>query len=84
MSDEKYLKTLMPSTHKYKKYMIYVDGKWIHFGDIRYQQYKDSTPLRLYSYLDHKNPQRRSKYYMRHGFTSNKHSAKYWSNRYLW
>ena len=84
MSDKKYLDTLMPSTHKYKKYMINVEGKWIHFGDKRYQQFKDSTPLRLYSYLDHGDPIRRSRYYLRHGFSNDKSTAKYWSNKYLW
>ena len=84
MSDAKYLKTLDISTRKNKKYMINVNGKWIHFGDKRHEQYKDSTPLRVYSYLDHKDPVRRARYYMRHGFTTNKNSAKYWSNKYLW
>lgn len=78
------LKSIKKSTRKYKKYMIKVGDKWIHFGDNRYEQYKDSTPLRLYSRLDHNDIRRRQLYYIRHGRTSNKNSAKYWSNKYLW
>ena len=78
------LKTLQKSTRKNKKYMIRVNGKSIHFGDTRYQHYKDSTPLNLYSHLNHHDKTRRKKYYDRHGKTNNKSSAKYWSNKYLW
>jgi hypothetical protein len=78
------LKTLEKSTRKNKKYMIRVNNKLIHFGDSRYQHYKDSTPLRLYSHLDHHDKIRRKRYYDRHGKTNNKNSAKYWSNKYLW
>ena len=80
------LKTLQKSTIKNKKYMIHVNNVWIHFGDTRYQHYKDSTPLKLYSHLDHldKNRIRRKRYYNRHGRTNNKSSAKYWSNLLLW
>ena len=28
-------------------------GKTVHFGDKRYQQHKNSTPLNLYSNLNH-------------------------------
>ena len=37
------------SNRKNKKYMVYYNGKWIHFGSIINQQYRDSTPLKLYS-----------------------------------
>ena len=37
------------STRKNKKYMVKVNDKWIHFGDVRYAQFRDSTPLKLYS-----------------------------------
>lgn len=37
----KYLDTLRISERKYKKYKVYVEGRWIHFGDKNYQHYKD-------------------------------------------
>ena len=46
---------LTKSNRKYKKYMATIvddNGtiyKNVHFGDTRYQQYKDKTPLGLYS-----------------------------------
>jgi len=78
------LKTIRKSTRQFKKYMVKVGKRWIHFGDNRYQQYRDSTPLKLYSYLDHKDKERKKSYYQRHGYTRDKNTAKYWSNKYLW
>jgi hypothetical protein len=77
------------STRKNKKYDIYIidDGKYkylLSFGQLGYKQFKDSTPLKLYSKYDHGNELRRFNYFRRHGKTSNKKSAKYWSNKYLW
>tara|TARA_R100000231_G_scaffold37543_1_gene32925 strand:- start:7928 stop:8170 length:243 start_codon:yes stop_codon:yes gene_type:complete len=80
----------MKSTRKNKKYMVYVKSnnkrgyKLIHFGDNRYQQYKDSTPLKLYSYLDHNDKQKRRLYYSRHGKKALKDTPKYFSHKYLW
>ena len=31
---------------------IKYNNKWVHFGDSRYGQFKDQTPLKLYSDLD--------------------------------
>ena len=47
--------TLKKSTRQFKKYMaVFDDGRpSVHFGDNRYEQYRDSTPLKLYSHLDH-------------------------------
>ena len=36
------------------------------FGDSRYQQFKDSTGLKLYSHLDHGDKARRAAYRLRH------------------
>lgn len=76
---------------KYKKYSVLKYNKktkeWdylLSFGDNRYQHYKDSTPLKLWSHLDHGNKERRKRYYQRHGTTTDKESATYWSNKYLW
>ena len=53
---------------KYKKYSVYVlkDGKrrLIHFGDTRYQHFKDR--IGHYSHLDHNDKKRRENYYKRH------------------
>jgi hypothetical protein len=76
---------LRRSTRKHKKYMaVFRDRRrTIHFGDNRYEQFKDQTPLKLYSKLDHGDPRRRRAYYARHG-TATLHSAKWFSHRYLW
>jgi len=74
------------SKAKNKKYSVYVmkNGKkrLIHFGDSRYQQYKDK--LGHYKSKDHGDKKRRKAYYDRHGDTKDKNSAKYWSHKILW
>ena len=81
------------STHKGKKYMVYYNGKWIHFGSIINQQYRDSTPLKLYSYLDHNDEKRRQNYLARaKGIRDkkgnltykDKKSSNYWAYHFLW
>lgn len=76
------------SDQKNKKYRVEfkLKGKKFvrHFGDIRYEQYRDSTPLFLYAHLNHLDSKRRAAYYKRHGRTNNAMSSKYWANRYLW
>lgn len=75
------------SQAKNKKYSVYVLGsnqkpKLIHFGDVRYEQYFDR--IGHYSYLNHRDAKRRKAYYARHGPTTNRNSAKYWSHKCLW
>lgn len=73
------------SKRKNKKYDVYKNGLYLlSFGDNRYEQYRDSTGIGAYSHLDHLNKERRRLYYARHGRTTDKNSAKYWSNKYLW
>jgi hypothetical protein len=84
----------MISTRKHKKYMIRTpEGKLIHFGDKRYQHYRDTTPLKAYSHLDHGDKKRRQSYRARHmaivgsdGIPSYKvkYSPAWCSLRYLW
>jgi len=85
--------TFSKSTRVNKKYMVLYNGKKIHFGDKRYKHYKDNTPLKLYSHLDHKDPKRRANYRNRHKAIKlkdgsyaykNKNSPSYWSYNYLW
>ena len=72
------------SESKNKKYVaILSDGKKVHFGDSRYQHYKDTTPITAYSHLDHNDPKRKKSYYARHG-PAEPNTAKYFSHRYLW
>jgi len=74
------------SKAKNKKYSVYVmkDGKkkLIHFGDSRYEQFKDK--IGDYSHLDHSDKKRKDNYYSRHGQTNDKNSAKWWSHKILW
>jgi len=69
------------STRKNKKYQVKINNKTVHFGDNRYQQYKDK--IGLYSKLDHGDKERRKRYYMRHG-KAVKYSPKWFSHKYLW
>ena len=84
---------MLKSTRRFKKYMVLYDNKWIHFGDTRYGQYKDSTPLKLYTNLNHNDNKRRQNYLRRaKGIKDgkgnltylNKNSANYYSVKYLW
>ena len=76
------------SKAKNKKYSVYVKSnnksgvKLIHFGDSRYEQFKDK--LGHYSNLDHNDKKRQKAYFSRHGDTKDKNSAKYWSHKILW
>ena len=72
------------STRKFKKYMVKTKKGVIHFGDKRYEQFKDK--IGEYKHLDHNDPKRKKAYYDRHGDknTKNKESAKYWSHKILW
>ncbi len=58
--------------------------KKVPFGSVYYQQYKDSTGLKLYSHLDHNDKKRRELYYKRHNKDYPKFSPDYFSKKYLW
>lgn len=85
------------SSRKHKKYHVSftLNGKkhTLDFGDKRYEQYRDSTPLNLYSHLNHGNKKRRENYLSRSAgirdssgklTKNNPLSPNYWSIRYLW
>lgn len=82
------------SNRKNKKYSVTTpSGKTLHFGDSRYEHYKDSTGLGLYSNLDHKDKQRQQRYLARAKGIKNKdgkltsgdpESPNYYSIKYLW
>jgi len=87
-----------------KKYTAFVKNKKIkkikkiHFGDRRYQQYKDRTPLQLYKNKNHGTRKRMQNFYSRHSGTKNRkkaikqekskskrlYNAKILSHEYLW
>lgn len=82
------------STSKYKKYMVKTPkGKIIHFGDKRYEHFKDTTGLGKYSNLNHNDKKRRENYCKRakgikdgkgKSTYNNKESPNYYSMKYLW
>ncbi len=86
--DKKELYKPFVSKAKNKKYSVYVKSdnksgkKLIHFGDSRYEQFKDK--LGHYKRLDHNDPKRKKAYYARHGKATSKDTAKYWSHKILW
>jgi len=77
-----------------KKYTaILPSGKKVHFGDRRYQHYKDNTPLKLYSKMDHGDSKRRKNYRARHSKVllkdgtpayKKKYTPAWFSWNYLW
>jgi hypothetical protein len=62
------------ATAKNKKYKAILRNKRtnknfiVNFGDVRYQHYRDTTPLKLYSNMDHNNERRKNNYVKRHAF----------------
>ena len=73
------------SVKRNKKYDVYKNGKYlVSFGDRNYQHYKDKTPLKAWSVLDHNDKKRRDNYYSRFGKDAKYESAKYFSHKYLW
>lgn len=81
------VRNLRKSNQKHKKYAadVVVDGKLyknVNFGDVRYQQYKDRTSLKLYSHLDHNDWDRKVKFYKRHDHNTG--PAAMLSKEFLW
>lgn len=74
-----------PAVRKGKKYSVYnkSNGKYItSFGALNYEHFKDK--IGHYKSLNHLDKQRRKLYFQRHGHTTDKTSAKYFSNKFLW
>jgi hypothetical protein len=87
-----------------KKYTALIKNKKtkktrkIHFGDRRYQQYKDRTPLQLYKHKNHRSRKRMRNYFNRHSGIKHRrkaikrekrksrksYTAKILSHMYLW
>ena len=66
---------------KNKKYKAIVkniltdETREINFGDSRYEQYKDRTPLKIYKHLNHNDKKRRDNYFNRFSGTTDKLDA---------
>ena len=86
---------VLKSTRRGKKYMILHKNKLYHWGATGYSQYKDRTPLRLYSKMDNNDPARRRSFWKRQTGKSSKrealryaksrgHWSKYFSIKFLW
>jgi hypothetical protein len=74
------------SDRKGKKLMVTVDGKQIHFGDSKYQQFKDKTGL-LPASSNHGDQKRRENYLKRAtglGRSTDPSSANYHAINVLW
>ncbi|KAJ8519119.1 hypothetical protein ON010_g18114 [Phytophthora cinnamomi] len=75
LSSKKYRVWIRLDTEKLKK---------VDFGAKGYAHYRDQTPLKAYSHLDHNDPERRKRYYLRHKVDYPPYSADFLSKRYLW
>ena len=58
--------------------------KTTQFGDQRYGQYQDKTPLKLYKKKDTLDKERRRLYRLRHNYRKPLHSPGWFSLKYLW
>ena len=83
--------TLQQAKNKDNKYRAtFVNPKTgkqnnVEFGSAYYSQFKDSTPLMLFSNKNHNDPERRKRYYQRHGQNKGEFLSKDWfSKRFLW
>lgn len=78
------------SNRKGKKYLVNFVHKGeihtVHFGSKNHLHFRDSTPIKAYSHLNHYNPIKRDQFFRR--FAGQKIndplSGIYWSARYLW
>ena len=77
MASKKGIKTsIFPSSRKDKKYMIFINGKRVHFGQKRYSDF-----------LDTKNKKQRQRFIARfknHKSYNDKTSGLYYSRKILW
>ena len=76
----------------FKKYKVVIrrkvkgkdTKKTVQFGDRRYGQYKDKTPLKLYKKKDTLDKKRRKAYRARHTYAKPRYSAGWFALKYLW
>jgi hypothetical protein len=68
--------------HAERMYPKFDGFKIVNFGSRDHQHYKDRTPLKLWSHLDHNDNARRDRFYARH--KNNNGIAAQLSKKYLW
>ena len=76
----------------FKKYKVVIRRKvkgkdtkrTVQFGDKRYGQYKDKTPLKLYKKKNTLDKKRRKAYKARHTYAKPRYSAGWFALKYLW
>ena len=85
------LQSIQVSDRPHKKYMAFVKNletqkvRKVHFGDTRYQHYKDQTRIKAFTHLDHLDKDRRKRFKQRFAkIIKRKYSAAYFSDKYLW
>ena len=67
-----------------KKYKATLpNGDAVYFGDTRYQQYEDRSPLKFFKKIDHRDPKRRELYYKRHPTDYDKYSPDYFAKIFV-
>lgn len=71
---------------KYKAVVIFKSGKTktTSFGDVRYGQFRDTTPLKLYKNKDTLDKKKKKNYFNRHKKNYPIYSADWFSKKYLW
>ena len=88
-----YIKEWKKGNYPYKYQVILSNDKKVNFGNVNYQHYKDKTPLKLYSNLNHYDKLRRRNYKRRHEGIITKDNKKaidiiyspaWFSYNYLW
>tara|TARA_R110000744_G_scaffold219427_1_gene338146 strand:- start:1156 stop:1419 length:264 start_codon:yes stop_codon:yes gene_type:complete len=75
-----------------KKYKVVIKRKirgkdtkrTVQFGDKRYGQFRDKTPLKLYKSKNTNSTKRRKAYNARHTYDKPKYSPGWFAKKYLW
>ena len=80
----KFLRGSYPKKYKVQVYRNNKIIKTTQFGDRRYGQYKDKTPLKLYKHKDTLDKKRRANYRKRHNYSKPLYSAGWFALKYLW
>ena len=85
MNTDTKIQSWMVSPVKTKKYRVILsNGKKVDFGSSRHEQYRDSTPLKVYQHLDHRDTRRKELYYLRHKIDYPIYTADWLSKTFLW
>lgn len=67
-----------------RKDKIQLNYKKVSFGSSLHEQYRDDTPNKEFSHLNHLDKDRRKRYYQRFGNNPRVFSPMYFSHHFLW